>query len=112
MLWFPGHDGERYLAAKSFVDCTGYGDLCAAAGAEYTEPNDYDVANSMSLGGVDLKKFYDECVKITLVSAIGLRRFSGRGKKYSSFAMFRYWNCGAESGDAQDWYASCVYGYA
>lgn len=58
-----GHDGERYLAAKSFVDCTGYGDLCAAAGAEYTEPNDYDVANSMSLGGVDLKKFYDECVK-------------------------------------------------
>ena len=50
--------GREVIFAKSFVDCTGYADLAAHAGAEYTEPNDYAVVNSMGLGNVDLEKYY------------------------------------------------------
>lgn len=50
--------GREVIFAKSFVDCTGYADLAAHAGAEYSEPNDYPVVNSMGLGNVDLEKYY------------------------------------------------------
>ena len=50
--------GREAIFASSFVDCTGYGDLAAQAGAAFREPNDYAVANSMGLGNVDLEKFY------------------------------------------------------
>jgi len=40
---------------QSFVDCTGFCDLAALAGAKYTEPNDYPVVNSMGVGGGTLK---------------------------------------------------------
>ncbi|VGO13790.1 hypothetical protein PDESU_02347 [Pontiella desulfatans] len=50
--------GREVVYAKSFVDCTGYADLAAHAGAEYTEPNDYAVVNSMGLGNVDLERYY------------------------------------------------------
>ena len=50
--------GREAIFARSFVDCTGYGDLAAQAGAAFSEPNDYAVANSMGLGNVDLEKFY------------------------------------------------------
>jgi len=51
--------GREVIFAKAFVDCTGYGDLSAHAGAAYTEPNDYAVVNSMGLGNVDIEKYYD-----------------------------------------------------
>jgi hypothetical protein len=41
------------------VDCTGYGDLCAHAGAPYDEPNDHQVANSIGVGGVDVERYRD-----------------------------------------------------
>jgi hypothetical protein len=50
--------GREVIFAKSFVDCTGYADLAAHAGASYTEPNDYAVVNSMGLGNVDIEKYY------------------------------------------------------
>jgi len=50
--------GREVIFAKSFVDCTGYADLAAYAGAEYTEPNDYAVVNSMGLGNVDIEKYH------------------------------------------------------
>jgi hypothetical protein len=50
--------GREVIFAKSFVDCTGYADLAAHAGAEYTEPNDYAVVNSMGLGNVDIEKYH------------------------------------------------------
>ena len=49
--------GREALAARCFVDCTGYGDLAAAAGADYDEPNDHPVANSIGVGGVDIEKY-------------------------------------------------------
>jgi hypothetical protein len=46
--------GREAFYARSFVDCTAYGDLAALAGAKYTEPNDYPVCNSVGIGNVDI----------------------------------------------------------
>lgn len=51
--------GREAIFAKSFIDCTGYGDLSAFAGAGYTEPNDYPVCNSMGIGNVNIERYYD-----------------------------------------------------
>lgn len=51
--------GREAIFAGSFVDCTGYGDLAAFAGARYSEPNDYDVCNSIGVGNVDITRLYD-----------------------------------------------------
>lgn len=50
--------GREAIFAHSFVDATAYGDLAAYAGAHYTEPNDYDVANSIGVGGVNLEQYH------------------------------------------------------
>lgn len=52
------HQGCEAVMGKVFIDATGYGDLSARAGAPYTEPNDYTVANSMGIGGIDIDKYY------------------------------------------------------
>ena len=62
--WIKGviaesRSGREAISARSYVDCTGYGDLCAYAGADYTEPNDYAVANSIGVGGVSLEDYYE-----------------------------------------------------
>ena len=49
--------GREAFFAKAFVDCTGYGDLAAHAGAAYSEPNDYSVANSIGLAGVNVEAY-------------------------------------------------------
>ncbi len=49
--------GREALYARAFVDCTAYGDLSAYAGAQFSEPNDYEVANSIGVGGVNLEKY-------------------------------------------------------
>ncbi len=51
--------GREAFYAKSFVDCTAYGDLAAYAGAKYTEPNDYAVCNSVGIGNVSIDKYYE-----------------------------------------------------
>jgi len=51
--------GREAFSGHSFVDCTGYGDLAAHAGAEYTEPNDHAVANSIGVAGVSLEKYHE-----------------------------------------------------
>ena len=53
------HEGCSALMGKMFIDASGYGDLSARAGASYTEPNDYAVANSMGIGGIDIDSYYD-----------------------------------------------------
>ena len=49
--------GSELFEAKCFIDCTGYGDLSAHAGATFTEPNDHPVANSMGVGGVSIDTY-------------------------------------------------------
>ncbi|HPU06283.1 MAG TPA: FAD-dependent oxidoreductase [Thermogutta sp.] len=51
--------GREAFFAHSFVDCTAYGDLAAFAGADFTEPNDYAVANSIGLANVNVEKYYE-----------------------------------------------------
>jgi len=51
--------GREAFYAKCFVDCTAYGDLAAYAGADYTEPNDYPVVNSIGVANVSIDKYYD-----------------------------------------------------
>lgn len=51
--------GREAIMAKAFVDCTGYGDLAAYAGADFSEPNDYSVASSIGVGGVSLERYYE-----------------------------------------------------
>jgi len=49
--------GREAMYAQSFVDCTAYGDLAAYAGADYTEPNDYRVCNSIGIGNVNVENY-------------------------------------------------------
>ena len=51
--------GREVFMARSFVDCTGYGDLCAYAGARYSEPNDYSVVNSIGVSNVSMEKCHE-----------------------------------------------------
>ncbi|MHC4176976.1 MAG: FAD-dependent oxidoreductase, partial [Planctomycetota bacterium] len=51
--------GREAFYAKSFVDCTAYGDLAAYAGADYTEPNDYAVCNSIGVANVSVEKYHE-----------------------------------------------------
>jgi len=60
--------GREAFSARCFVDCTAYGDLAAHAGAPFTEPNDYEVANSMGLANVSVEKFYDYLKRLDAVS--------------------------------------------
>ena len=55
--------GREAFYAKCFVDCTAYGDLAAFAGAEFTEPNDYPVVNSIGIANVSIEKLHDFLVK-------------------------------------------------
>jgi FAD dependent oxidoreductase len=48
--------GRELFAARAFVDSTAYGHLAAYAGAHYAEPNDYMVANSVGVAGVDMER--------------------------------------------------------
>ena len=52
------HEGTECLIADMYIDATGYGDLSARAGAKFIDPNDYSVANSMGVAGIDIDKFY------------------------------------------------------
>ena len=53
------HSGREVIYADAYVDTTGYGDLAAHAGAGFSEPNDYPVANSIGVGGVNVEKYHE-----------------------------------------------------
>jgi hypothetical protein len=55
--------GREAIYGNAFVDCTAYGDLAAYAGAEFVEPNDYAVVNSIGVGNVSMEKLHDYLVK-------------------------------------------------
>lgn len=70
--------GREAFYAKSFVDCTAYGDLSAYAGAKYTEPNDYPVVNSIGVANVNLETLYDFLEKHDAISQLARGRRSGK----------------------------------
>jgi len=70
--------GREAFFAPAFVDCTGYGDLAAHAGAEFTEPNDYAVANSIGVGGVSMEKYHEFLTAHGTVTEYSEGRRSGK----------------------------------
>ena len=52
------HSGREAIMAKSFIDFTGYGDLCAHAGAEFKIPNDYPSCNSFGLANASIDDYH------------------------------------------------------
>lgn len=51
-------NGREAVFARSFVDATAYGDLCARAGADYRLLNDHPVVNSIGVAGVSLEGYH------------------------------------------------------
>jgi len=70
--------GREAFYAKCFVDCTAYGDLAAYAGADYTEPNDYPVVNSIGVANVSIDKYYDFMKSHDAVTQLAEGRRSGK----------------------------------
>jgi hypothetical protein len=58
-VFTESRSGREEIAARHFVDTTGFGDLAAYARASFTEPNDYPVANSIGVGGVDVEAYHE-----------------------------------------------------
>jgi hypothetical protein len=52
------HAGREAVMATSFVDCTGYGDLCARAGADFSIPDDYASCNSFGLANASVEDYH------------------------------------------------------
>jgi hypothetical protein len=73
--------GREAFYAKSFVDCTAYGDLAAFAGADYTAPNDYACCNSVGIGNVDIDKYHEFIKANGQPSQIALGIRSGESDK-------------------------------
>lgn len=57
-VFTESHEGCQALVAKVFIDATGFGDLSARAGAKLMECNDYAVANSIGIAGIDIDAYY------------------------------------------------------
>jgi len=70
--------GREAFYAKAFVDSTAYGDLAAYAGAEFTEPNDYPVVNSVGIANVSVEKLYDFLNEHKAVTQLARGLRSGR----------------------------------
>ena len=70
--------GREAFVAKAYVDCTGYGDLSAFAGAEFTEPNDHAVANSAGVAGVDLEGLHRYLVECGALQELAYGERSGK----------------------------------
>lgn len=70
--------GRELFTASSFIDCTGYGDLAAFAGAEYTEPNDHPVVNSIGVANVSLEKYHQFLLDHDALSSYAEGKRSGK----------------------------------
>jgi len=73
--------GRELFKAKAFIDCTGYGDLAAYAGAKFSEPNDYPVVNSYGLANVDVERVFQYLEKNDAVKGYGYGTRSGEEDK-------------------------------
>jgi hypothetical protein len=70
-----GRSGREAVWAKSFVDCTAFGDLASRAGSEFSEINDYGVCNSIGAANVNVEKLTEYLKEHDALSqlAVGVR---------------------------------------
>ena len=68
-------NGREAFMADSFIDATGYGDLCSYAGAECFAPNDYNSVNNFSLANASIDDYHSMIESYGAVGqfCIGLR---------------------------------------
>jgi hypothetical protein len=57
-IFVESHGGREAFYGKSFIDASGYGDLCGHAGAKFSDKNDYEVCNSMAIANIDMDRYY------------------------------------------------------
>jgi hypothetical protein len=70
--------GAERIEARAFVDCTGYGDLAAFAGARFCELNDHGVANSIGVGGVSVEGYLSFLERYGAVGQLAKGQRGGR----------------------------------
>ncbi len=74
--------GREAVMAKSFIDSTGYGDLSAYAGAEFTVPNDYASANSFGFANASIDDYHAYLVSEDAVGQVCRGPRSGEENKF------------------------------
>ena len=71
------HGGREIMNAKVFIDASGYGDLCAQAGAKWSNLNDHNVCNSMAIANVDMDRYYSFLLERDAVRDLALGSYDG-----------------------------------
>jgi len=71
------HGGREILHAKAFIDASGYGDMCAQAGAKWSDLNDHAVCNSMGIANVDMERYYSFLVERDAVHDLAFGSYDG-----------------------------------
>jgi len=71
------HGGREIMHAKVFIDASGYGDLCAQAGAKWSNLNDHSVCNSMAIANVDMERYYSFLVEHDAVGDLARGSYDG-----------------------------------
>ncbi|MFC1651260.1 FAD-dependent oxidoreductase [Candidatus Latescibacterota bacterium] len=74
--------GREAIMAKSFIDSTGYGDLSAHAGAEFTVPNDYASCNSFGLANASIDDYHSFLESYDAVGQVCRGPRSGKENKF------------------------------
>ena len=71
------HGGREMMYAKTFVDASGYGDLCGQAGVNWSNFNDHDVCNSMAIANIDMDRYYSFLVEHDAVGDLAFGSYDG-----------------------------------
>jgi len=75
------HAGREVMYGKTFIDASAYGDLCARAGAKFTDKNDYAACNSMAIANVDMDRYYSFLLERDAVGDLALGSYDGYHKQ-------------------------------
>ena len=75
------HVGREVMYGKVFIDASAYGDLCARAGAKFSDKNDYAACNSMALANVDMDRYYSFLLERDAVYDLALGSYDGYHKQ-------------------------------
>lgn len=75
------HAGREVMYAKVFIDASAYGDLCARAGAKFSDINDYPVCNSMAIANVDMDRYYSFLLERDAVGDLAFGSYDGYHKQ-------------------------------
>jgi len=76
-VYTESHGGRELFQGKVFIDASGYGDLCAQAGAKWSNLNDHSVCNSMGVANIDLERYYSFLAEHDAVGDLAYGNYDG-----------------------------------